>query len=141
MDPSAIGGGAGLGGLLSGGGAAGLGGLLSGGAGSGLRGLPSAVPAGGAQPAGPVTSDGEVLGNRGGAGAGEGFGATLGKALGEVNRLQMDAQQAARSLAAGEANVADVVVATQKADIAFQLTLQIRNKLLEAYQDVMRMQV
>lgn len=70
-----------------------------------------------------------------------GFGATLGRALADVNRLQADAQAAATALAAGEGSLAETVVAVQKADIAFQLTLQIRNKLLEAYQEVMRMQV
>jgi flagellar hook-basal body complex protein FliE len=108
---------------------------------AGLGGLLSARPSGGPRPSGPIDPDSGPSGTTSGAASGEGFGATLGKALTEVNRLQMDAQQAASALAAGEANVADVVVTTQKADIAFQLTLQIRNKLLEAYQDVMRMQV
>jgi flagellar hook-basal body complex protein FliE len=35
----------------------------------------------------------------------------------------------------------EVVVATEKADISFKLLLQVRNKLLEAYQEIMRMQV
>lgn len=107
---------------------------------AGLGGLLSAVP-GGPRPSSPIAPDSGPSGTKPSAASGEGFGATLGKALTEVNRLQMDAEQAASALAAGEANVADVVVTTQKADIAFQLTLQIRNKLLEAYQDVMRMQV
>jgi flagellar hook-basal body complex protein FliE len=72
---------------------------------------------------------------------GEGFGAALGEALAGVNRLQQESQQAARALAEGRADVLDTVVAVQKADVAFQLVLQIRNKLVEAYQEVMRMQV
>jgi flagellar hook-basal body complex protein FliE len=75
------------------------------------------------------------------AGGGAGFGQALGQALAEVNRLHTDSQDAAARLAAGQGNTLDVVVAVQKADVAFQLVVQIRNKLLEAYQEVMRMQV
>ena len=70
------------------------------------------------------------------------FGAALGKALAEVNTLQLDAEQATRALASGQAqDMTQAVVAMEKASIAFQFALQIRNKLLEAYQDIMRMPV
>lgn len=71
----------------------------------------------------------------------KGFGAVLGRALGEVNRLQIEAHDAATALAAGKGDLQEVVVAVQRADVAFQLVVQIRNKLLEAYQEVMRMPV
>jgi flagellar hook-basal body complex protein FliE len=74
-------------------------------------------------------------------GADEGFGAALGQALADVIRVQQEAQQASRALAEGRADVLETVVAVQKADVAFQLVVQIRNKLVEAYQEVMRMQV
>jgi flagellar hook-basal body complex protein FliE len=71
-----------------------------------------------------------------------GFGATLGGMLGEVNDLQLKAQEASVALAADRnVDTAQALVAIEKANISFQFALQIRNKLLEAYQEVMRMQV
>jgi flagellar hook-basal body complex protein FliE len=76
-----------------------------------------------------------------GTGKAKGFGELLGKAVESLNQTQTDAQEAAVKLAAGQGDTAETVVAIQKADIALQFTIQIRNKLLEAYQDIMRMQV
>ncbi len=73
---------------------------------------------------------------------GKSFGAVLADALGEVNRLQTDAAQASADLAAGKIqDVSEVVIATEKATIALQLTMQVRNKVVDAYQEMMRMQV
>ena len=73
---------------------------------------------------------------------GGGFGEALGRALADVNTLQLDAEQAARTLASGNTqDMTGAVVTMEKASIAFQFALQIRNKLLEAYQDIMRMPV
>ena len=70
------------------------------------------------------------------------FGEFLGEAIGSVNRLQLDAESAAASLALGEIqDVHTVMVATAKADLALQLTLQIRNKMIDAYQEISRMQI
>ncbi len=75
-------------------------------------------------------------------GGGKGFGQILADSLDEVNRLQLDAQQASLDLAAGKIqDVSEVVIATEKATIALQLTMQVRNKVVEAYQEMMRMQV
>jgi flagellar hook-basal body complex protein FliE len=63
-------------------------------------------------------------------------------ALQEVNKLQLDADAANVKLATGTIeDIAPVVIATEKASIALQLTVQVRNKIIEAYNDVMRMQV
>ncbi|MDR7865451.1 MAG: flagellar hook-basal body complex protein FliE [Sporomusaceae bacterium] len=73
---------------------------------------------------------------------GKSFGQILADSLGEVNKLQLDAQQASLNLAAGKIqDVSEVVIATEKATIALQLTMQVRNKVVEAYQEMMRMQV
>ena len=70
------------------------------------------------------------------------FGAYLKDALAEVNRLQLNADEQTKLLAAGEvSDVSQVVVAGQKAEIALQLTLQLRNRAVAAYQEIMRMQV
>ncbi len=66
----------------------------------------------------------------------------LKNAIANVNQLQVDAHTASINLAAGKVNdISDVVIATEKAAIALQLTMQIRNKAVDAYQEIMRMQV
>ena len=63
-------------------------------------------------------------------------------ALSEVNQLQLESDKQNKLLAAGEiSDVSQVVVAGQKAEIALQLTLQLRNRAVAAYQEIMRMQV
>jgi len=70
------------------------------------------------------------------------FGEFLTQALGEVNKLQNDSANATFDLAAGKLqDVSQVTIATEKATIAMQLTMQVRNKMIDAYQEVMRMQV
>ena len=73
---------------------------------------------------------------------GAAFGNLFSEALGRLNQLQQEADSAATSLAAGEqVDVHDVMIAVQKADLGFQLAIQVRNKLVEAYQEVMRITV
>ncbi|SDF38821.1 flagellar hook-basal body complex protein FliE [Sporolituus thermophilus] len=70
------------------------------------------------------------------------FAQFLTDALRDVNRLQHEAQQASLNLAAGKVqDISEVVIAAEKATIALQLTMQVRNKVVDAYQEVMRMQV
>ena len=60
----------------------------------------------------------------------------------EVNRLQSDAEQARVDLATGKSeNVAEVFTAIKKAELAFQTLMQIRNKLLDAYEEIKQMRV
>jgi len=74
--------------------------------------------------------------------AGGDFGAALRRVVSDVNTAQLKAQESALQLAAGKpGDTAQAITTIQKADISFQFALQIRNKLLEAYQDVMRMSV
>jgi len=70
------------------------------------------------------------------------FGAILSNALNDVNKLQLNAQQTSVDLAAGKVqDISEAVIATEKATIALQLTMQVRNKVVDAYQEIMRMQV
>jgi flagellar hook-basal body complex protein FliE len=70
------------------------------------------------------------------------FSQFLRDALGSVNSLQLQAEKASIDLAAGKVeDVSQVMVATEKASVALQLTMQVRNKVVEAYQEIMRMQV
>jgi flagellar hook-basal body complex protein FliE len=75
-------------------------------------------------------------------GGGDGFGDTLNRAIAAVNDLQLDARDAAVSMASGSGgDSAQAFVTIEKANVSFQFALQIRNKLLEAYQEIMRMSV
>jgi len=62
--------------------------------------------------------------------------------LQEVNQQLLTSQSDLQGLAAGEtANLHDVMIRLEESRISLQLLLQVRNRVLEAYQDVMRMQV
>ncbi|MFQ5559130.1 MAG: flagellar hook-basal body complex protein FliE [Nitrospinota bacterium] len=75
-------------------------------------------------------------------GAEKSFLETLGESIDEVNSLQLEAGKAAQELAIGESdNIHDVMIAMEKASVSFRMMAQVRNKVLEAYQEVMRMQV
>lgn len=70
------------------------------------------------------------------------FGEFLQDALHSVNNLQNQSKQASLNLAAGKIqDIAEVTIAAEKASVALQLTMQVRNKVVESYQEVMRMQV
>ncbi len=64
------------------------------------------------------------------------------KNLDEVNRLQEDAQTAMEDLAAGRRNdIEGVMIATQKADTAFKALQAVRNKVIQAYEEIQQMRV
>jgi len=71
------------------------------------------------------------------------FAALLQSAVDEVNNTQLDARQLTRQFEAGnsEVNLQDVVLSLQKASLSFQTMVQVRNKLVSAYQEVMNMPV
>lgn len=70
------------------------------------------------------------------------FGNMLARSLEEVNRLQITADEAIEDLEAGkQKNIHETMIAMEKADVAFQLLMQVRNKIISAYETVMRMQV
>ena len=75
-------------------------------------------------------------------GGGKDFKSVLLDSLGEVNRLQTEADQGVQRLITGETdNVAEVMAAVNKAGIAFDLLMEIRNKLNDAYQEIQQMRV
>ncbi|MFK3938692.1 flagellar hook-basal body complex protein FliE [Alkalihalobacillus sp. NPDC078783] len=72
----------------------------------------------------------------------ESFKAMLGQALSEVNTLQNESSQKTEALALGKpVELHDVMITGQKASVSLQATIEIRNKMVEAYQEIMRMQV
>lgn len=73
---------------------------------------------------------------------GKSFASTLNEAINQVDKLQKNADVKMQELATGKTdNIADVMIAADKADIALKLMVQVRGKIIEAYQEVMRMQV
>ena len=89
---------------------------------------------------GPLTST-PSFGNSGSADSGGGFGDVLKNALQNVNELNGSAdQQVGNLLQGGNADMSSVMVAVEKADVAFQLMMQVRNKIVNAYQDIEKMQ-
>ena len=70
------------------------------------------------------------------------FAALMRQAVGEVNQAQMNSASMSRSFELGEpVDLAEVMIAMQKSRVSFEALLQVRNKLLSAYQDVMNMSV
>ena len=75
-------------------------------------------------------------------GEGKSFAATLGEAIDHVNTLQKVADKKMEDLATGKAkSIPDVMVSAEKADVALRLMVQVRNKIIDAYQEIMKMQV
>ncbi len=74
--------------------------------------------------------------------AAPGFDNMFAQALKDVNRKHIEADQAVADLVAGKSqDIHNVMIATQKADIGFQLLMQVRNKVVGAYETIMRMQI
>jgi flagellar hook-basal body complex protein FliE len=71
------------------------------------------------------------------------FGALLKSAIDDVNATQQHAGKLSDSFAKGDpqTDLTEVMVALQKAKISFQAMLEVRNKLVVAYQDIMNMQI
>lgn len=70
------------------------------------------------------------------------FAEFLKKAFDEVNELQRDAEKKIEEVALGKASsFHEVIIATEKASLALELFAQIQNKLIEAYQEIMRLQL
>lgn len=71
------------------------------------------------------------------------FGGLLNKAVSSVNAYQQNSAQAASQIETGDggASLVKAVIASQKASVAFQATVQVRNKVVSAYQDIMNMPI
>lgn len=71
------------------------------------------------------------------------FSQALKSAIDQVSQAQQQAQQMTKDFAAGQSdvNLQDVMINLQKANLSFQQMVQVRNKLVTAYQDIMNMQV
>jgi len=70
------------------------------------------------------------------------FAKTLNEAIMDVNMLQKESNLQMQKLATGKTqNIHETMIKAEKADIALRLMMQVRNKLIDAYQEIMKMQV
>jgi flagellar hook-basal body complex protein FliE len=91
-------------------------------------------------PSGPTPTGAQPL--EGPGAAASSFSQLLNDAVGQIDRLQKGADSNIQKLATGQpVDMHDVTISAEQANLSFQLGLQVRNKLIEAYQEVMRMQV
>ena len=74
-------------------------------------------------------------------GGGEAFAESLGKLLNDVESTQGEANAAITNMVENNGEVHDTMIALQRAEMSLELTIQIRNKLVQAYQDIMRMPI
>jgi flagellar hook-basal body complex protein FliE len=82
------------------------------------------------------------IGTANSTGPAEGAGKFFSELVSKVNDLQTQSDKAIQGLASGESkNLHEVMISMEKASISFQFMSSVRNKALEAYQEVMRMQV
>jgi flagellar hook-basal body complex protein FliE len=72
---------------------------------------------------------------------GTSFASELNKAIGSVEELQAEADRESSKLALGGGNLHETALALEKADISMRVLVKVRNKLVDAYQEVMRMTV
>jgi len=88
-----------------------------------------------------VPSPGAPVAGRGAASA-TGFGSLVAQGLEQVNQHLVQSQQDLQQLAVGEVeNLHQTMIRLEEARLSFQLAMQVRNRLLEAYQDVLKMPV
>ena len=91
------------------------------------------------EPLGPQADQGQLAQQPG---AGGDFVAALRSQLDQVIELQNEAESLQQQLAAGQIeDINQVVLAVQKADLALNFALELRNKVVEAYQEISRMQI
>lgn len=74
--------------------------------------------------------------------ANKGFGQMLSESITKVNEYQQQADTSMKELAAGRTkNIHETMLSIEKADTSLKLMMQVRNKVLDAYKEIMRMQV
>jgi flagellar hook-basal body complex protein FliE len=73
--------------------------------------------------------------------AGAGFGRSLSGLIDAVESSNASANDAVSKMVDGSGDVHDAMIALQRADLTFQFSVQVRNKLVQAYQEIMRMPV
>ncbi len=89
----------------------------------------------------PIGSIGGVSGAEAARPAAPGFGDAIAKGLEQVSALDHGADGLAQAAATGDAQIHELMIATTKAQLGVELLVQVRNRAVEAYQEIMRLQV
>jgi flagellar hook-basal body complex protein FliE len=89
-----------------------------------------------------ITADKAAESQEGVGNALQSFGDVLKQQMNDINTLQSQADQAVQTYATGgDIELHNVILATEKADMALQLALQVRNRVVGAYQEITRMNI
>jgi flagellar hook-basal body complex protein FliE len=100
---------------------------------------PNTLPTPGVEGPSPLSQPNEITP---GQSTGDSFGNVLGKLISDVNAKQNAATAAVDGLQSGQAvPLHQTVIAMEEANVSFQLMVEVRNKLLDSYQEMMRMQI
>jgi len=73
--------------------------------------------------------------------AGTSFGKMLGEAIQQVNEVEKGSQDELQKYLSNDSDLHSVMIALEKADLSFQVMMQVRNKFVQAYQEIMKSQV
>lgn len=73
--------------------------------------------------------------------SGQSFGSYLENALNQVAEQEQQAKDMSNKFVLGEVNIDQAMISSQQALLSLQLTTQVRNKVIEAYQEIMRTQI
>ena len=94
------------------------------------------------RPPAPLAEPAQIGGSHKTPGAGGSFGSMFENAIGRIEQMRGQADDAVQKLLNGEGGeLHNVALTAQRAEVAFDLGLQVRNKIISAYQEVMRMQL
>lgn len=88
-----------------------------------------------------LTDPAAALSKAGGDGAGGGFGSMLKEALGAVADAGRKSDTQSQAMAAGKANVVDVVTAVAETEVAIEAMVAVRDRVINAYEEIMRMPI
>lgn len=90
----------------------------------------------------PIADPSSLQATGGESGTTSAFHGALKEAISSINDIQVEAGHAVNALATGQSqNIHQAMIALQQADVSFQLMMQIRNKLVTAYEEIQRMQI
>lgn len=74
-------------------------------------------------------------------GDGKSFGDVLKESINKVDSIQKEADHAVQEMVSGSGDIHNAMIALEQANISFQMMMQVRNKIVSAYEEVMRTQV
>ena len=89
----------------------------------------------------PAANIAKVVGDGDGQGQGQSFGAMLKDALGAVVETGRKSDAQAHALAAGKANIVDVVTAVSETEVAIDALVSVRDKVIQSYEEIMKMPI